>query len=163
MGIFVGVNYRGGKGWKYCWSQQIGRAWGEESHACRFFPHGVEWWDRRREKESLAGILFPHMERKKFGDERASCRYGERCIISHLACRARYSLKSLKHTCPTHVHISRCTKLLHAMIKAGHNGGILAGIMHTGIANMLMWQRIKEERGVRVTSVHACIGKHIFL
>ena len=47
------------------------------------------------------------------------------------------------------------------MIKAGHNGGILAGIMHTGIANMLMWQRIKEERGVRVTSVHACIGKHI--
>ena len=48
------------------------------------------------------------------------------------------------------------------MIKAGHNGGILAGIMHTGIANMLMWQRIKEERGVRVTSVHACVGKHIF-
>jgi len=76
---------------------------GEESHACRFFPHGVEWWDRRREKESLAGILFPHMERKRFGDEQASCRYGERCIISHLACRARYSLKSLKtytpHTC----------------------------------------------------------------
>ena len=34
--------------------------------------------------------------------------------------------------------------------------------MQTGIANMLMWQRIKEERGVRVTSVHACIGKHIF-
>ena len=51
---------------------------------------------------------------------------------------------------------------MHAMIKAGHNGGILAGIMHTGIANMLMWQRIKEERGVRVTSVYACIGKHIF-
>ena len=49
------------------------------------------------------------------------------------------------------------------MIKAGHHGGILAGIMHTGIANMLMWQRIKEERGVRVTRVHACIGKHIFL
>ena len=42
------------------------------------------------------------------------------------------------------------------MIKSGHNGGTLAGIMHTGIANMLMWQRIKEERGVRVTSVHAC-------
>ena len=55
---------------------------GEESHACRFFPHGVEWWDRRREKESLAGILFPHMERKRFGDEQVSCRYGERCIIS---------------------------------------------------------------------------------
>ena len=69
----------------------------------QIFSHGVEWWDRRREKESLAGILFPHMERKRFGDERASCRYGERCIISHLACRARYSLKSLKtytpHTC----------------------------------------------------------------
>ena len=47
-----------------------------------------------------------------------------------------------------HVHISRCTKLLHAMIKAGHNGGILASIMHTGISNMLMWQRIKEERGL---------------
>ena len=47
--------------------------------------------------------MFPHMERKRFGDEWASCRYGERCIISHLACRARYSLKSLKtytpHTC----------------------------------------------------------------
>ena len=42
-----------------------------------------------------------------------------------------------------------------AMIKAVPNGGILAGIMHTGIANMLMWQRIKEEREVRVTSVHA--------
>ena len=69
----------------------------------QIFSHGVEWWDRRREKESLAGILFPHMERKRFGDERASCRYGERCIISHLACQARYSLKSLKtytpHTC----------------------------------------------------------------
>ena len=48
------------------------------------------------------------------------------------------------------------------MIKAGHNGGILAGIMHTGIANMLMWQIIEEERAVRVTSVHACISKHIF-
>ena len=71
---------------------------GEESHACIFFHTG---WSR--EKESLAGILFPHMERKRFGDERASCRYGERCIISHLACQARYSLKSLKtytpHTC----------------------------------------------------------------
>lgn len=48
------------------------------------------------------------------------------------------------------------------MIKAGHNGGILAGIMHMGIPNMLIWQRIKQESGVRVTSVHACIGKHIF-
>ena len=76
---------------------------GEESHACRFFPHGVEWLDHRREKESLAGILFPDIERKRFGDEWASCRHGERCIISHLAYRARYSLKSLKtytpHTC----------------------------------------------------------------
>ena len=47
--------------------------------------------------------IVSHMERKKFGDERASYRYGERCIISHLECRARYSLKSLKtytpHTC----------------------------------------------------------------
>ena len=102
VGIFVGVNYEGGKGWKYCWSQWIRRVGGGES-CMQIFSHGVEWWDRRREKESLAGILFPHMERKRFGDERASCRYGERCIISHLACRARYSLKSLKtytpHTC----------------------------------------------------------------
>ena len=47
-------------------------------------------------------IVSTHGE-EIFGDERASCRYGERCIISHLACRARYSLKSLKtytpHTC----------------------------------------------------------------
>ena len=52
----------------------------------QIFSHVVEWWDRRREKESFAGILFPHMERKRFGDERASYKYGERCIISHLAC-----------------------------------------------------------------------------
>ena len=39
---------------------------------------------------------------------------------------------------------------------------ITTSLMHTGISNMLMWQRIKEERGVRVSSVHACIGKHIF-
>ena len=45
------------------------------------------------------------------------------------------------------IPVSRCTKLLHAIIKAGHSGGILVGIMPTGIANMLMWQRIKEERG----------------
>ena len=42
----------------------------------QIFPHGVEWWDRWREKESLVGILFPHMERKIFGDEWASYRYG---------------------------------------------------------------------------------------
>ena len=48
----------------------------------KIFSHGVELWDRPREKESLAGILFAHMERKRFGDERASCRYRERCIIS---------------------------------------------------------------------------------
>ena len=71
MGIFVGVNYEGVKGWKYCWSQRIGRAREEEIHACRFFPHRVEWWDCRREKESQAGV-----------------------------------------------QISRCTKLLHAMIMA---------------------------------------------
>ena len=66
---------------------------GGESHACRFFPHGVEWWDRRREKKSLAGILFPHMERKRFGDKWASCRYGERCIIS-LILHARLGIVS---------------------------------------------------------------------
>ena len=76
MGIIVGVNYGEGRdeniashnGWDECG--------GEESHACRFVPHGVEWWDCRRKKESQAGI-----------------------------------------------QISRCTKLLHAMIKAGHSGG----------------------------------------
>ena len=26
--------------------------------------------------------IVSHMERKRFGDERASCRYGERCIIN---------------------------------------------------------------------------------
>ena len=50
---------------------------GEESHACILFSHGVEWWDYRREKESQAGRLFSHMERKRFGDQWASCRYGE--------------------------------------------------------------------------------------
>ena len=30
----------------------------------QIFSQGVEWWDRRREKESLAGILFPHMRGK---------------------------------------------------------------------------------------------------
>ena len=49
---------------------------GEDSHACKFIPHGVEWWDCWRAKDSQAGI-----------------------------------------------QISRCTKLLHVMIKAGHSGG----------------------------------------
>ena len=44
--------------------------------------------------------IVSHLERKIFGDELASCRYGEWCIISHLACRARYSLKSLKTNTP---------------------------------------------------------------
>ena len=29
---------------------------------------------------------------------------------------------------------------------AGHGGGATAGIMHSEIASMLMWQRIKEDR-----------------
>ena len=60
----------------------------------QIFSHGVEWWDRRREKESLAGILFPHMERKRFGDERASCRYGDfiikRSFYTHYNQYCRY-------------------------------------------------------------------------
>ena len=45
------------------------------------------------------------------------------------------------------------------MIKAVHNGGILAGIMHTGIANMLMWERIKEERGLeQLVFMHALVN-----
>ena len=30
--------------------------------------------------------------------------------------------------------------------KAGHSGGNISSIMHLGLANMLMWQAIKEER-----------------
>ena len=48
-------------------------------------------------------------------------------------------------------------------LKACHSGGNITGIMNLGLANMLTWQIIKEERGVRVNSVPACIGKHIFL
>jgi hypothetical protein len=36
--------------------------------------------------------------------------------------------------------------------KAGHNGGIIASIMHSGIANTMMWQGIiKKGEWVRVT------------
>jgi len=52
----------------------------------QIFSHEMEWWDCQREKESQAGRLFSHMERKIFGDERASSRFGEQCILSHLAC-----------------------------------------------------------------------------
>ena len=31
--------------------------------------------------------------------------------------------------------------------KAGHGGGIIADIMHSEIASMLMWQRIKYREG----------------
>ena len=31
----------------------------------QIFSHGVEWWDRRREKESLVGILFHTWRGKK--------------------------------------------------------------------------------------------------
>ena len=37
MGIFVGVNYGGGKGWKYCWSQRIGRARGGGESCMQIF------------------------------------------------------------------------------------------------------------------------------
>ena len=30
--------------------------------------------------------------------------------------------------------------------KAGHSGSNISSIMHLGLANMLMWQAIKEER-----------------
>ena len=30
--------------------------------------------------------------------------------------------------------------------KAGHSGGNISSIMHLGLANMLIWQAIKEER-----------------
>ena len=32
------------------------------------------------------------------------------------------------------------------MPKASHSGGNISSIMHLGLANMLMWQAIKEER-----------------
>ena len=33
--------------------------------------------------------------------------------------------------------------------KAGHSGGNITGNMHLGLANMLMWHTIKEERGLK--------------
>ena len=108
VGIFVGVNYGEGRGGNIAGHNGLEERGGGESCMQIFFPHGVEWWDRRREKESQVGILFSHMERKRFGDELASCRYGEQCIISlilhaGLHVHNRYSLKSLKtytpHTC----------------------------------------------------------------
>ena len=57
MGIFVGVNYGEGRGGNIAGHNGLDERGGRRvMHA--FFSHGVEWWDRRREKESLAGILF---------------------------------------------------------------------------------------------------------
>ena len=35
---------------------------------------------------------------------------------------------------------------IFATSKAGHSGSNISSIMHLGLANMLMWQAIKEER-----------------
>ena len=35
---------------------------------------------------------------------------------------------------------------IFAASKAGHSGSNISSIMHLGLANMLMWQAIKEER-----------------
>ena len=81
---------------------RLDERWGRRVLHVDFFTRGGVVGPPEGEGESSRHI-FSHMERKIFGDERASCRYGERCIISHLACRARYSLKSLRtytpHTC----------------------------------------------------------------
>ena len=104
MGIFVGVNYGGAKGWKYCWSQRIGRARGEESHACRFFStRGGVVGPPEGEGESGRHIVSTHGEEKIW--RRTVFVQGRGTVHnkSHLACQARYSLKSLKtytaHTC----------------------------------------------------------------
>ena len=36
--------------------------------------------------------------------------------------------------------------VLHSLFQAGHSGGNITSIMFLGLANMLMWQTIKEER-----------------
>ena len=36
--------------------------------------------------------------------------------------------------------------MVSGLHKAGHSGGNISSIMHLGLANMLMWQAIKEER-----------------
>ena len=81
VGIFVGVNYGGGKGWKYCWSQQVGRARGRRVMHADFFTRGGVVGPPEGEGEFGRHIVSTHGE-EKFGDERASCRYGVRCIIS---------------------------------------------------------------------------------
>ena len=64
VGMFVGVNYGGAKGWKYCWSQRIGRAWGKESHACRFFHTGWSGGTAEGEGEFGRHIVSTHGEEK---------------------------------------------------------------------------------------------------
>ena len=80
MGIFVGVNYGGAKGWKYCWSQRIGRARGWRVIHADFFHTG---WSG-----GTAG--------------------GRRIV------KQAFIFQGALNYC--------------MMIKAGHNGGILAGI-----------------------------------
>ena len=41
------------------------------------------------------------------------------------------------------------------MPKASHSGGNISSIMHLGLANMLMWKAIKEER-----DGHSNIGRY---
>ena len=59
-----------------------------------------------------------------------------------------YSLRS--ELLVSEIDVSR-TKIrldtsIFATSKAGHSGSNISSIMHLGLANMLMWQAIKEER-----------------
>ena len=68
----------------------------------QIFSHEVEWWDRRREKSSRH-IVATHGEEKIWRRTGFLQVWGTVHNKSHLACRARYSLMSLKtntpHTC----------------------------------------------------------------
>ena len=42
--------------------------------------------------------------------------------------------------------------------KAGHSEGNISSIMHLGLANMLMWQAIKEEKDNNIDRYHNIIN-----
>ena len=64
VGIFVGVNYGGAKGWKYCWSQRIGRAWGRRVMHADFFTRGGVVGPPEGEGEFGRHIVSTHGEEK---------------------------------------------------------------------------------------------------
>ena len=64
VGIFVGVNYGGAKGWKYCWSQRIGLAWGRRVMHADFFTRGGVVGSPEGEGEFGRHIVSTHGEEK---------------------------------------------------------------------------------------------------